>query len=130
MENPMSNQVLEVANAHSWEAGALATLMVAIVAFFAWVLKSVLADSRAREERMAKRLSDLEAEIRTELFSQLRQNAEVIQRSISCSDSMVKAAERMIATLDRFDFSLTSHQSFLKQMEDILEVRRTLDLEK
>jgi len=74
---------------------------------------------------MEKRLSDLENEISTELFSQLRSTAEVIQRSISCSDSMVKAAERMIATLDKFDFSLTSQKTFLEQMEGIIRIRET-----
>jgi DNA anti-recombination protein RmuC len=120
---PGAEQAVQSAASHGWEAAALVTLMIVIVSTFAWVLRSILSDARAREERMAKRLSDLESEIRTELFAQLRQNAEVIQRSISCSDSMVKAAERMIATLDRFDFSLTSHKTFLEQMEAIVRIR-------
>jgi hypothetical protein len=120
----MTEQVLTKAGESSWEAAALVALMIVIVTTFAWVLRSILTDARSREERMAARLGDLESEIRTELFAQLRQNAEVIQRSISCSDSMVRAAERMIVTLDRFDFSLTSHKTFLEQMEAIISLRK------
>lgn len=122
---PGAEEAIEAAATHSWEAAVLVVLMIVIVSTFAWMIRVILNDARTREERMAKRLSDLETEIRTELFAQLRQNAEVIQRSISCSDSMVRAAERMIATLDRFDFSLASHKTFLEQMESILSARQT-----
>ena len=62
-----ATSTLEKALAHSWEAGLVVLVVVAIGGLFVWLMRQQLSNSEKREERMAKRIDVLEDFQRKEL---------------------------------------------------------------
>ena len=103
---PDATSVINEATQTGWEAGLLVLLVISVFSFFGFVLKKILDNSQTREERLATRVTGLENEIRTELFSQLRISSETMAKVIMASERMCAAADRMIECLERFDATL------------------------
>lgn len=106
-------RVVEVAAQHSWEAAIIAVIIVTGMAAFAWLTKQLLQrhlaveertlnEAKAREDRLSTRVSTLEDLIRGELLTLIRQNSEAMGRVLAAADSICRASEQMVRTLDRF----------------------------
>lgn len=109
-------KVLETAASHGWEAALLAFLVLSIAGFFGWVLRRILDDSQKREERLAMRVTNLENEIRTELFAQLRSSTEVMAKAIAASDRLMAAADKMTIAMEKFETTLLSRPCLLSSL--------------
>ena len=101
---PVMTSALET----SWVAGLLVLLVVSVFGFFGFVLRKILDSAQTREERLSTRVSALETEVRNELFAQLRLSSATMAQVIMASERMCLAADRVIASLDRFAVTLQS----------------------
>ena len=110
---PDVTPVMTAALETSWVAGLLVLLVVSVFGFFGFVLRKILDGAQTREERLSARVSALETEVRTELFAQLRLSSETMARVIMASERMTSAADRVIASLERFDVTLQSRPCLL-----------------
>lgn len=99
---PGAEEAIASATAEGWVAVLLVTLVLATFAGFGYMLKKIMAASDERETRLSTRVSMLEDTIRVELFQVLKQNSEAIGKMLAAADSIVRAADRMTATLERF----------------------------
>lgn len=106
-------EVVRAAAQHSWEAAIIALIIIGGMVAFGWLTKQLLQrhltveertlnEAKAREERLASRVSTLEDLIRGELLTLIRQNSETMGKVLSAADSICRASEQMVRTLDRF----------------------------
>ena len=114
---PGTEEALESAARRGWEAVLLVVLILATFACFGWVIRKLMAESSDREQRLAARVTHLEEMIRTELMAALRQNSEVMGRVLSAADSIVRAADNMSKTLERFTSILDVRPCLLPSVE-------------
>ena len=70
--------VIEAAAKHSWEALLATFLAVAVVGLLVWLMKSWSEQAHQREERMAKRIDELENFVRTTLLVALQDNSKAL----------------------------------------------------
>lgn len=63
---------------HSWEAMMVAFFCVAVVAMLVWLMRAWSGDAHDREERMAKRIDDLEMFTRDTLLEALQDNSRAL----------------------------------------------------
>lgn len=110
---PDAADTIANANRYSWEAGLLALIVVSGFFSFGWLMKAImqrhlaveertLQDAREREVRLAGRVTALEDLVRTELLALIRNNSETMGKVLAAADSICRASERMVQTLDRF----------------------------
>jgi hypothetical protein len=114
---PGTEEALESAARRGWEAVLLVVLILATFACFGWVIRKLMAESSDREQRLAARVTHLEEMIRTELMAALRQNSEVMGKVLSAADSIVRAADNMSRTLERFTSILDVRPCLLPSVE-------------
>lgn len=73
-----ASEVLKQSASHSWEALMVAFFCIACVGLLVWLMKSWANESHNREERMAKRIDDLENFTRNALLEALHDNARAL----------------------------------------------------
>jgi hypothetical protein len=105
---PGAGEAIKVAASRGWEAVLLVVIVASTFCFFGYVLRRVLDAGESRETRLAERVTILEAEIRTELFGQLRANTEIMARMVDAANRICAATDRMIQTMDKFETTLAS----------------------
>ena len=133
---PGMDQALESASSRGWEAVLLVVIVVATFCFFGYVLRRVLDAGEKRENRLAERVTALEAEIRTELFTQMKLNSEIMTKMCEAANRISMAADKMISTLDKFETTLASRpclasiQQYARQVADELRETATVTAEK
>ena len=129
--------VIQHASDYSWEAGLLALIVVSGFLGSGWMLKIVmqrhltieertLNDAREREVRLSARVTTLEDLVRTELLSLIRCNSETMGKVLGAADSICRASERMVQTLDRFTAVLDVRPCLLSTATQL----RIVELEK
>lgn len=105
--------VIQHASNYSWEAGLLAFIVVTGFCSVGWMMNVImqrhlaveertLADAKEREVRLSGRVTTLEDLVRTELLALIRANSETMGKVLGAADSICRASERMVQTLDRF----------------------------
>jgi hypothetical protein len=110
---PDPTDVIQHASNYSWEAGLLAFIVVTGFISVGWMLKVImqrhltveertLNDAKEREVRLSGRVTTLEDLVRTELLNLIRANSETMGKVLGAADSICRASERMVQTLDRF----------------------------
>lgn len=131
---PDPTDTIAAANRYSWEAGLLALIVVSGFFSFGWMLKVImqrhlaveertLTDARDRELRLASRVTALEDLVRTELLALIRANSETMGKVLSAADSICRASERMVQTLDRFTSVLDVRPCLLSTAEQLRVAR-------
>ena len=124
---PGADEAIKAAASRGWEAVLLVVIVVATFCFFGYVLRRVLDAGEKRENRLAERVTALEAEIRTELFAQMKANSEIMTRMCDAANRICVAADRMIQTLEKFETTLASRpclatiQQYAKSVASELE---------
>ena len=114
---PGTEEALEAAARRGWEAVLLVVLILATFVCFGWVIRKLMAESSEREQRLAARVTHLEEMIRTELMAALRTNSEVMGKVLMAADSIVRAADNMSRTLERFTSILDVRPCLLPSVE-------------
>jgi hypothetical protein len=105
---PGADEAVKAAAAHGWEATILVVIVFATFGFFGYVLRRVLDSGEAREVRLSTRVTTLEAEIRTELFGQMKTNSEIMCRMVEAANRICVATDRVCRTMDRFETTLAA----------------------
>ena len=67
-------EVITTAAKHGWEAMLLSFFATAVVGLLIWLMKAWSNEAHHREERMAKRIDELESFTRTTLLEALQDN--------------------------------------------------------
>lgn len=131
---PDPTEAIAAATRYSWEAGLLAVIVISGFFSFGWMLKVImqrhlsveertLQDAREREVRLALRVTALEDLVRTELLALIRVNSETMGKVLSAADSICRASERMVQTLDRFTAVLDVRPCLLSTAEQLRVAR-------
>ncbi len=71
-------KIVEQATRSSWQEGLMALMFVVAIAGLSWLMRTVIATSSQREERMAKSIDRLENEQRTDLRDLVASNTKAI----------------------------------------------------
>jgi hypothetical protein len=135
---PDPTDTIANANRYSWEAGLLAMIVICGFAAFGWTIKIMmtrhlaieertLLEAKDREIRLSTRVSALEDLVRTELLSLIKGNSETMGKVLSAADSICRASDRMVMTLDRFTSVLDVRPCLLSTSEQLRIVRRQQD---
>jgi hypothetical protein len=106
-------EAIKAAEARGWEAVLLVVLILAIVGFFGFILRQIIADAKDRERRLADRVTKLEDELRNELLTQVRLSTDVMSRVVAAADGMIAAANRILERMDRYDATLAARPCLL-----------------
>ena len=126
---PGTDVALEAARDRGWEAVVLVIIIATSFAGFGWIIKRIMHEASAREERLAARVTHLEEMIRTELMAALRQNSEVMGKVLSAADSIVRAADNMSRTLERFTSILDVRPCLLPSVEQRMLMKEFEDVQ-
>ena len=62
----------------SWEAVVLVVIMLSCVGFLVYIVRTIMTQAMAREERLAKRIDILEDYIRTSLMQAMKENTQAM----------------------------------------------------
>jgi hypothetical protein len=124
---------ISAASSRGWEAIMLVMVIVALFSGFTYILRWIMDGAQKREERLAARVTHLEDVIRTELFTALKANSEVMGKVLSATEAIIRAAERMTHALDKFTNILdvrpcllpaAEQRKLLREFEDAAEPER------
>jgi hypothetical protein len=125
---PGAEEAITAAARTGWEAVFLVVIVLAIITSFGYTLKRILDAGETREKRLADRVSQLESDIRNELFVQIKSNTEIMHRMIGAAEKIAAAADKMLEWSSRLDRDLAVrpclmrvvHQGkFLEELEDL-----------
>lgn len=125
---PGADEAIAAASRSGWEAVLLVVVMLAVCSAFWLVMNKNMNEAKTREDRLAARVTQLEDVIRTELLGALKMNSETMGKVLQASDSIVRAADRMTQTLEKFTSILdvrpcllpvAEQRRLLKEFEDV-----------
>jgi hypothetical protein len=131
---PSPDVVVQSAASHGWEAALLAFLVLSILASFGYMMKKIVDDARTREDRMGSRISALELEIRTELFSQIRTSSEVIVKIVATMERLCALTESTAAVIRHLEgtmlvrpclLNVAQQGLFLQELDDLCRKHMT-----
>lgn len=116
---PGVDQAVEAAarSSEGWVAVLLVVIVASTFTFFGFVIKKLMQAADVREAKLSAEVADLQAMVRERLFAVISQNSEAIGRMLAASDSIVRAADRMTATLDKFTHILDVRPCLLPSAE-------------
>lgn len=112
---PGADEAIAAASRSGWEAVVLVVVMLTCVGFLVYVVRTIMAQALAREERLSKRIDALEEFIRTTLVTALQDNTKaMLNTSVQAAES-TKALSDLIESLHttRLCFATGEHQARL-----------------
>lgn len=125
---PGVDETVKEAARHGYEAMLLAVIVLGSMALFGWLVKAmmnrhldtekeILAEAKAREERLASRVTTLEDTIRIELLSVIKENSQMMGQVLNATEAITQAADRMVDTLTRFMSIMESRPCLLSNTQ-------------
>jgi len=113
--------IRSAASTNRYEAVVLVVVMVTVIAFLVYLVRTVLEQANQREKRLGERIDALEAFIRTELMQALSENTKAMLTISVSSAENIKAVQALIETLHTTRICFLTGEQQTKIVDTIAE---------